>query len=78
MGGIAVLEACVMPFLGALIFNKTYSATVSSLPGAFLLVAAGVYVVTAAIMLGFAIHLSRRTPEQRPLLSSAEKSVNAD
>eukprot|EP00048_Salpingoeca_helianthica_P023712 m.26533 g.26533 ORF g.26533 m.26533 type:complete len:447 (+) comp8944_c0_seq1:64-1404(+) len=50
MGSIGVLEACAMPFLGVMLLNTTYSATVSSFPGAFLIVAAGVNILVGLIL----------------------------
>ena len=51
MGAVAVLEACLIPFAGAAIFNSTYSATVGPQPAAFLYVGAGAYVVAGLVLL---------------------------
>ena len=45
-GAIAALEACITPLSGTAIFNNVYSATVDSCVYAFLLVGAGMFVLS--------------------------------
>jgi hypothetical protein len=83
MGAVAVLEACLIPFAGAAVFSHTYSATVSSLPAAFLYVGAGIHLVAGAILLALGCHEGPSdqalgpfpgwTSERKPLLSTVNE-----
>ncbi len=74
MGAIAVMEACLIPFGMVAMFNSTFSATKSFMPGFFFFVGAGCFGASAFMIFVARHFLYQREGELRPLLSGEKQT----